>query len=652
MRSVRLKADPTTAGCSSPAVAASGSTFLVGSGSPSLAGSDSLPLVRSDSLFLVGSGSLFIVGSGFSRTFAMLCVALLLMWAHPADAGQLGSMLSPGALARAHTQLEGAQCQQCHEAGRKVSAPRCLSCHKPVAERIAAKKGVHRTAVDCVQCHKEHAGLTGDLRHIDTRSFNHALEAGYPLDGQHTKVASNCVACHKARTFLDARTTCASCHADPHKGTLGKDCATCHSTAVAFKAARTQFDHAKARFTLTGAHVKVACEQCHRNGVFKGLQFSACTACHKEPHEARFSQTCTSCHTTATWKTQTVQHARTRFPLVGSHVKVACARCHTGGTTTEAVRFDTCSACHVNVHRESIKDDCRACHDETTFQKGTFDHAARTRFALKGRHDGLACAKCHTSVSTGDVPLARVVADFSGARTECVSCHLDRDPHKGTFGRACDACHTVTTFSVKDFRHPNDPAFFAGQHEPVACEKCHNADTAERPAPATLPVFDCVSCHRDPHLGQLASSCDQCHRVDGAKFAAVAFSHERARLPLTGKHETTSCTKCHASETRAFPTHSGTAVTYKPLPLECRSCHQDPHFGQVDQKCETCHTTTTFTVGNTFQHQGMDDFFRGFHGRYACVDCHKKERRQYPAGVGIAVRFAVGRTCAACHPNM
>ena len=77
----------------------------------------------------------------------------------------------------------------------------------------------------------------------------------------------------------------------------------------------------------------------------------------------------------------------------------------------------------------------------------------------------------------------------------------------------------------------------------------------------------------------------------------------------------------------------------------------DPHLGQVDQKCDTCHTTSTFAVGNTFAHTGMDDFFKGFHGRYACVDCHKKERRQYPAGIGIAVRFAVGRTCAACHPN-
>ena len=576
---------------------------------------------------------------------------VVVLQAGTARAGQLGSLLSPGPLARAHQTVEGAQCQQCHEAGRKVSAVRCLTCHKPVAERIAAKKGVHRQATDCVVCHKEHAGANGDLRHLNTRTFNHSTEAGYPLDGQHAKVAANCAACHTRRSFLEAKTSCVSCHADPHKSALGSDCTKCHSTQVAFAAARTRFDHSTARFPLLGAHQKVTCEQCHKGAVYKGLQFGACTACHKEPHENRFSSTCTSCHTVESWSTQTVQHARTRFPLVGAHATVTCAKCHTGSTMTEPQRSDTCAACHVNVHRESIKDDCASCHDQSSFRKGSFDHAAKTRFALTGKHNGLECAKCHTTVSAADVPLGRKVVDFGGARSDCVACHLDKDQHKGVFGRACDSCHTPVTFSVKDFRHPKEPDFFAGQHQPVACEKCHAADRAERPAPATTPLFACASCHADVHLGQLASTCDQCHRVDGSKFKAVAFSHERARLPLAGKHETVACAKCHATETRAFPSRSGVAVAYKPLSLQCRSCHQDPHLGQVSQQCETCHTASTFEVGTAFVHTGIDDFFAGFHKRYACVDCHKKERRQYPAGLGIAVRFSVGRTCAACHPG-
>ena len=68
-----------------------------------------------------------------------------------ARAGQLGKLLSPGPLARAHGALEGgANCQRCHEAGRRVAAARCLTCHKPIADRIARRTGVHRAAKEAV----------------------------------------------------------------------------------------------------------------------------------------------------------------------------------------------------------------------------------------------------------------------------------------------------------------------------------------------------------------------------------------------------------------------------------------------------------------------------------------------------------------------
>ncbi|MEQ1907981.1 MAG: cytochrome c3 family protein, partial [Vicinamibacterales bacterium] len=465
-----------------------------------------------------------------------MLIGLTLLVSQTARAGQLGALLSPGPLARAHRTLEGAKCAQCHEAGRKVSATRCLTCHKPVADRVSAHKGVHRQATECVSCHKEHAGLDGDLRHLDVRAFNHTTDTSFPLDGLHAKVGASCTACHKGRSFLEAKSTCDSCHADVHKGALGASCTKCHSTTVAFKSARAQFDHSTARFQLTGAHQRVACEQCHKGAVYKGVAFASCTSCHKEPHDNRFGPTCTSCHTTERWSTQTIQHAKTAFPLTGAHVKVACAKCHTGRTMTEPLRSDRCAACHVNVHRDSIKEDCATCHSDTTFKDATFDHNKRTAFALEGKHEGLSCVKCHSNVSSGEVPLARRTADYSGAHTECVSCHADKDPHKGAFGRACDSCHKPATFAVKDFRHPREPAFFGGQHQPLDCVKCHLPDQAARPK-ATTPLIACVSCHADTHLGQLGSSCDQCHTVDGVKFKALAFSHDRARLTLTGKHQ-------------------------------------------------------------------------------------------------------------------
>jgi hypothetical protein len=114
-------------------------------------------------------------------------VLFLLAAVTGARAGQLGSLVSPGPLARAHAALEGvAKCTQCHQAGRQVSAPRCLACHGPIAQRIAARTGVHRAVGnDCASCHTEHAGVTADLRHFDTRTFNHQTETRFPLDGQH-----------------------------------------------------------------------------------------------------------------------------------------------------------------------------------------------------------------------------------------------------------------------------------------------------------------------------------------------------------------------------------------------------------------------------------------------------------------------------------
>lgn len=594
-------------------------------------------------------------------------------------AGQLGALVSPGPLARAHATVSGGiACQQCHEAGRRVTAPKCLTCHKPVAERVASRVGVHRNAQECVSCHIEHAGADGDLRHFDTRTFSHGTQTRFPLDGQHAKVATNCVVCHKTRSFLQAQTTCISCHNDPHKGALGATCTTCHSTAAPFKDARTRFDHSSTRFALTGAHLEVKCEQCHKSPTLKGVAFASCVACHQDPHQKKFGTACVSCHTTRAWTTQSVDHAKTDFPLKGAHAQVACAKCHTSGDMTRAVRFDQCSTCHLDVHRGNFKEDCRSCHTETTFKGAPFDHATRTEFVLDGKHVGLECAKCHTSVSSGNLPVEKRIVDFAGAPQDCVGCHGSKDPHKGAFGAVCDSCHRTHTFDVRDFRHPRTPEFFDGQHQAVSCEKCHVRGTAlpalreptsaapsrgaslasgslvlavsrTRTAQAPLPSMACVSCHSDVHLGQVGVACEQCHSVFGAKFAAVSFSHERARFPLTGKHADVRCAQCHRTETRAFPSGMGTAMVLHPTGVgDCRACHKDPHLGQVAAQCETCHDTSTFTV-TAFVHRGMEDFFGGVHGRYACVACHKNETGVFPAGRGTAVRFQVGRTCASCH---
>lgn len=585
----------------------------------------------------------------------MFLVGAFLLVGRQADAGQLGSLLSPGPLINAHASLDG-KCTECHEAGRKVTSTRCLTCHQPIAQRITARKGVHRAVIECASCHPDHVGAAADVRRLNPKTFNHAVDAGYPLDGQHAATAGNCVACHKARTFLDARTSCSSCHEDVHKGALGTDCTRCHSTATAFKDSRGRFDHTIARFKLTGAHVQVACEKCHARQVYKdselfrGKDVNSCTACHADPHQRRFDANCASCHVTERWDTKMVNHARTRFPLVGAHAQVTCAQCHRDADMTRPMRFDQCSACHVSPHRESVSGDCRSCHTEQSFKNGKFDHGTVASFQLTGGHETVPCQQCHTGATATDAPTSRKIIDFRGADGSCVSCHVKVDPHKGAFGRACDACHLTSTFSVKAFAHPRAPEFYAGQHQPVACEKCHRPDVAVKPVKAVAPAMACATCHRDVHLGQVSTACESCHEVRSAKFAASAFVHERTAFALTGKHQSIACVACHKPATRSFPAGNGSAVSYKPTPSACTACHKDDHLGQFPSQCESCHSTATFKIGD-FKHTGMDDFFGGFHGRYPCASCHKPENRTYPAGRGTVVRYRVGRTCGDCHPG-
>jgi hypothetical protein len=592
-------------------------------------------------------------------------VVIALGVAGVARAGQLSAIVAPGPLSKAHASLEGlASCAKCHEAGRKSTVERCLSCHKPVAQRIAKKTGVHRAVTECASCHAEHRGADVDLRRVDEQTFDHAAETGFALDGRHAELARKCSACHTTRSFLEVRTTCSPCHADTHKRRLGDDCIRCHSTRTPFKDTRRVFDHNRTPFVLTGAHRTVDCQKCHAGGEFREVRFDMCSACHQPPHRRTLGPACTTCHNTDAWATRTVDHGKTGFTLVGAHAQVACVKCHQTGIT-KALRSDQCSACHVDVHRESVKQDCRACHDERTFKGATFDHRAKTSFALVGKHDGLECRKCHTTIAIADLPLARKVVDFGGLKTTCVACHEDKE-HKGEFGRDCDACHRPTKFSVKDFKHPRAAEFFGDQHAAVPCVKCHVRPPTTPPAvrtvamvsgppppsaqPAAAPSMDCRSCHADVHLGQVGTACEKCHAISAAKFAASRFSHQQVAFTLTGKHTMIDCAKCHPRETRAFPAGTGTATRLNPTASECKGCHTDPHFGQVDAQCKRCHTTASFSIFS-YKHTGLSQIFGGLHGSLRCQACHKTETGTFPGGHGTAVRFKVGTTCIECHPR-
>ncbi len=260
----------------------------------------------------------------------------------------------------AHQQSYGTNCAVCHSAAGWEPA---IFDHNRADFKLEGKhqnvecEECHTTAVpqdtpmDCYSCHAqddEHNGQLGE-----DCSLCHTAEGWEPAHFDHAQITTDCITCHLAN--------------DEHNGQYGTNCASCHSTD-AWKPAT--FDHNLSDFPLTGAHVSVACEDCHINNTFDGL-LSACVACHADPeyHLGAFGQDCESCHTTSAWSPAEYNKAHT-FPLNHGESGVsACVTCHPANFTSY-----TCYECHehseANVRSEHLEEgisnyqNCMECHPD------------------------------------------------------------------------------------------------------------------------------------------------------------------------------------------------------------------------------------------------------------------------------------------------
>jgi hypothetical protein len=457
------------------------------------------------------------------------------------------AQISPGELSRAHADLEGMKnCLRCHDLGEGPSDKKCLECHQEIEFGLDRKTGYHFRVAgegnkECYECHSEHAGRDFELVHWPggINSFDHA-KTGYELKGKHTRL--RCRDCHKprfvhedvtrfgehvnvSRTYLGLRTACLDCHADEHRGQLAADCTGCH-TYDAWKPA-PGFDHAKTSYPLTGRHVGLACAKCHptittparddpdnRSFVrFNGLQYSNCSPCHNDVHQGKYGPQCATCHNTSGWTdipAAMFDHSKTRFPLLGLHAGLACAKCHAPGTKKSPLAHEKCADCHADVHRGQFiaRADggaCEACHDVNGFVPSHFtagDHDG-TRFALAGAHLAQPCFACHPVARSEDGHEYRVYV-ISDRR--CVACHAD--PHFGQFvssqpAKDCTACHGVDAWKPVTFDHDRDSTYkLEGQHRRVACSGCHVRVTANGNTYVRYRPIDrsCKSCHGEKEL--------------------------------------------------------------------------------------------------------------------------------------------------------
>jgi hypothetical protein len=254
----------------------------------------------------------------------------------------------------AHAALE---CDACHKsagAGKFQGLSfQCYSCHARDYQRTTAPSHVSAGfPAACEQCHA-----------IDTwlgARFDHLKVTGYALTGMHATL--DCSACHVGGKYAGTPAACVGCHLKDYQTTtqpnhvasgIPQQCDVCHSTSAWIPAS---FNHNNTQFPLTGAHVKVACADCHINNTFTNTPRD-CYSCHKAVYQgttspnhisAGFPTTCETCHSTATWLNATFNH--TWFPMSHGGANGVCATCHTNpGNYT----IFQCTNCHTRAQTDA-----------------------------------------------------------------------------------------------------------------------------------------------------------------------------------------------------------------------------------------------------------------------------------------------------------
>jgi nitrate/TMAO reductase-like tetraheme cytochrome c subunit len=222
-----------------------------------------------------------------------------------------------------------------YELTGKHSDVSCSDCH------IDRYEGTSTVCEDCHSAPVDHAlniDKTCELCHTTEGwsivTYDHSA---FPLTGGHSEVA--CVDCHIGGDIDNTSSLCEDCHDAPvnHAVNINTDCEICHSVAGWTPAV---FDHSS--YPLTGAHVDLACADCHDNGIFAGTP-SDCIDCHSEPAYHSGLPNCVQCHTTNSFSPSTYRHPRIEEHYPSGEKKLGCVACH---KSTYAEYSCTGAGCH------------------------------------------------------------------------------------------------------------------------------------------------------------------------------------------------------------------------------------------------------------------------------------------------------------------
>jgi len=256
------------------------------------------------------------------------------------------------------------KCTGCHLNNQLTNLSRdCYGCHENDFKGVTDPNHLQNNFnFDCLKCHNDLSWKPAAFDHNATQ---------FPLNGAHGNL--DCIKCHSSG-YSDLATDCYSCHREDYTGVsdpnhiennFDQNCSKCHTTSGW---SPSTFDHNQTQFPLTGAHVEVACKDCHGQG-FSGIS-TECYSCHEDNYTntsnpnhaaAQFPLQCQDCHNTSKWKPASWDHDNQFFPIYSGEHKGewgACKDCH---VNTSNYKTFECINCHE--HRQSKMDDE---HDEVS----------------------------------------------------------------------------------------------------------------------------------------------------------------------------------------------------------------------------------------------------------------------------------------------
>ncbi len=461
----------------------------------------------------------------------------------------------------------------------------------------------------------------------------------------------------------------------PHGDLKGLDCANCHeSTNWKIASSKNKFDHVKTGFVLTGQHRVVNCSSCHIELKFSNVK-SDCNSCHKDVHQNTTNSDCSNCHKPDSWliANRNELHQKSRFPLIGSHLKADCIQCHSGYSNLNFATLGiNCIDCHQSDYQATqnpnhtqagFSTNCLDCHSMLQ-DKWSAEIFAHNFFPLIGGHKIQNCFSCH---QTG--------GDFKGLSTDCYSCHQNsyaaaiNPPHaSNNFPTNCKQCHTIQGWKPASFDHNSTQFPLTGAHINTNCANCHQNGYVSTST-------SCVSCHQtnfnsttNPnHLAlSIPTDCQSCHTTNPG-WKPSTFSIHNNFYQLIGAHAqiANNCSSCHNGN-------------YNNTPNTCYGCHatdyntvtNPPHASAgFNTDCQSCHSQNAWKPA-TWDHDGQ--FFPIYSGKhkgkwntcsechtvqtnfsvFSCIDCHEHRKTEMDSEhQGISGYIYASNECYSCHPR-